>query len=188
MKAVQITEFGGPEVLTLADVPAPEPAEGEVLIRVTRAGMNFADTHQRHNEYVARATLPMIPGAEVAGIREDTSERVVAICGTGGYAEYVAVPESRCAPIPEGIDDDTAVALMIQGLTAWHLFRTIGHVARGESIVVIAAAGGVGSLCCQLGHPMGAGNVIAVASTEEKRQLCLDLAQDLAASSPPSPK
>jgi NADPH2:quinone reductase len=83
MRAIQAREFGGPDVLRLVDVPVPEPAEGEVLIRVTRAGVNFADTHQRRNEYLAKAELPLIPGAEVAGVREDTGERVVAMCGTG---------------------------------------------------------------------------------------------------------
>ena len=172
-------------MLQLAELPTPEPGPGEVLIRVTRAGVNFADTHQRHNQYVAKYDLPMIPGAEVAGVREDIGERVVAICGTGGYAEYVAVPEGRCALIPDGVDDGTAVALMIQGLTAWHLYRSVGHVAQGESVAIIAAAGGVGSLACQLGHPMGAGRVIAVASTEEKRRLAVELGADTAVAAEP---
>ena len=92
MRAIQVTEFGGPEVLRLVDVPAPEPGDGEVGIRVSRAGINYADTHQRRNEYLAAAQLPLIPGAEVAGVREDTGERVVAMCGTGGYAEYATAP------------------------------------------------------------------------------------------------
>ena len=185
MRAVQITEFGGPEVLELVDLAQPQPQAGEVLIRVTRAGVNFADTHQSRNEYVANPKLPFIPGAEVAGVREDTGQRVVAICTTGGYAEFVCVPEANCAPIPDGLDDDTALALMIQGLTAWHLYRTVGRVASGESVVVIAAAGGVGSLCCQLGHAMGAGRVIAVASSQAKRDLALELGADVAISSEP---
>src|SRR5204862_192559 len=76
MRAIQITEFGGPEVLQLVDLPVPEPVDGEVLIKVSRAGLNFADTHQRHDDYLAKASLPMVPGAEVAGVREDTGERV----------------------------------------------------------------------------------------------------------------
>lgn len=185
MRAVQISEFGGPEVLQLVNLPQPTPEPGEVLVRVTRAGLNFADTHQSRNEYVANPSLPFTPGAEVAGVREDTGERVVAICTTGGYAEFVCVPEANCAPIPDELNDDTALALMIQGLTAWHLYRTVGRVASGESVVVIAAAGGVGSLCCQLGHAMGAGRVIAVASTPEKRSLTLKLGADVAISSEP---
>ena len=171
MRAIQQEEFGGPEVLQLADVPRPAPQEGEVLVRVTRAGLNFADTHQRTNSYLARATLPLIPGAEVAGVREDTGERVVALCGTGGYAEYATAPESLTFPIPDDLDDGTALAILLQGLTAWHLYRTSARIQPGETVVVHAAAGGVGSLAVQLGHPLGAGRVIATASTEEKREL-----------------
>src|SRR5271165_6559813 len=119
MRAIQMTEFGGPEVLKLTDLEAPEPASDEVLIRVTRAGLNFADTHTRTNSYVRKATLPLIPGGEVAGIREDTGERVVALVGSGGYAEYATAPEALVFPIPDALDDGTALAIIIQGLTAW---------------------------------------------------------------------
>src|SRR3954454_6197766 len=171
MKAVQMTEFGGPEVLELVDLPTPEPAAGEVLIRVTKSGVNFADTHQRHNQYVAKAELPLVPGSEVAGVREDNGERVIALCGTGGYAEYAVAPADRVWPIPEGVDDDTAVALLLQGLTAWHLHRTAAQRRQGETVVVHSAAGGTGSLTLQLAKPMGAGRTIASASTEEKRAM-----------------
>ena len=180
MRAIQMTEFGGPEVLRLVDLPVPEPAEGEVLIKVSRAGMNFADTHQRTNSYIAKAELPLIPGAEVAGTREDTGERVVALCTYGGYAEYVTAPAELAFPIPEGVDDGTALALLLQGLTAWHLYRTCARIAPGESVVIHSAAGGVGSLAVQLAKPMGAGRVIATASTEEKRALALELGADVA--------
>src|SRR3954467_3942117 len=181
MRAIQIEEFGGPEVLRLVELPVPEPGPGEVLIRVSRAGMNFADTHQRHDQYVAAQELPMVPGAEVAGTREDTGERVVALTGHGGYAEYATAPEQHCWPIPEGVDDGTALALLLQGLTAWHLYRTAGRVARGESVVVHSAAGGVGSLAVQLAKPVAqAGRVIATASTEERRALALELGADTA--------
>src|SRR5919202_4960250 len=146
VRAIQIQEFGGPEVLRLVELPTPQPAEDEVLIRVSRAGLNFADTHQRTNSYLAAAELPLIPGGEVAGVREDTGERVVALCGNGGYAEYATARQALTFPIPEGVDDGTALALLIQGLTAWHLYRTSAKVAPGESVVVHAAAGGVGSL------------------------------------------
>ena len=175
-----MTEFGGPEVLELADLPTPEPGAEEVLIRVTRAGLNFADTHTRTNSYVQKATLPLVPGAEVAGVREDTGERVVALVSSGGYAEYAVAPERVTFPIPSELDDGTALALIIQGTTAWHLYRTSGRVAPGESVVIHAAAGGVGSLAVQLGHPLGAGRVIATASSEEKRALALELGADVA--------
>src|SRR3954452_8939237 len=181
MRAITIREWGGPEVLELSDdAPVPEPGEGRVLIRVTRAGINFADTHARENAYLARYELPLIPGAEVAGVLEDGGRRVVALVGTGGYAEYVAADESTTFPIEDGVSDATALALLLQGLTAWHLYRTSAKLARGESVVVHAAAGGVGSLAVQLGRHMGAGRVIATASSEDKRRLALELGADAA--------
>src|ERR1700733_11079772 len=141
MRAIQMTEFGGPEVLRLAELPTPQPGADETLIKVTRAGLNFADTHTRTNSYVQKATLPLVPGGEVAGVREDTGERVVALVGSGGYAEYAIAPEDRVFPIPDGVDDGTALALIIQGPTAWHMYRTSARVAAGGSVVVHGAAG-----------------------------------------------
>jgi NADPH2:quinone reductase len=180
MRAIQMTEFGGPEVLKLTELPMPEPGLGETLIKVSRAGLNFADTHTRTNSYVRKATLPLVPGGEVAGVREDTGERVVALVGVGGYAEYAIAPAEHVFPIPEGIDDGTALALVVQGTTAWHLYKTAGRVEQGESVVVHAAAGGVGSLAVQLGHALGAGRVIATASNEQKRALAIELGADVA--------
>lgn len=180
-----MTEFGGPEVLELVELPTPEPGPGDVLIKVSRAGLNFADTHTRTNSYVQKATLPLIPGGEVAGVREDTGERVVALVGNGGYAEWATAPERLVFPIPDELDDGTALALIIQGLTAWHLYRTSGRVAEGESVVVHSAAGGVGSLAVQLGHPLGAGRVIGTASSAEKRELALELGADVAIDAAP---
>jgi NADPH2:quinone reductase len=165
-------------VLELVDLPIPDPAAGEVLLKVTAAGVNFADTHQRGDQYVAKQTLPMVPGAEVVGVRTDTGERVVAIVGHGGYAEYAVAPAARCFPVPEGVDDATALALLMQGLTAWHLYRTAGRVAPGETVVVHSAAGGVGSLAVQLGKSLGAGRVIGTATSATKRELALELGAD----------
>jgi len=180
MRAIQMSEYGGPEVLRLVELPVPEPADGEVLVRVTRAGLNFADTHRRTNTYLAKDDLPLVPGSEVAGVREDTGERVVALTGSGGYAEYAVAPGALTFPIPDAVDDETALALVLQGLTAWHLYRTCARVQPGESVVVHSAAGGVGSLAVQLGKPMGAGRVIATASTADKRDLALELGADAA--------
>ena len=180
MRAIRMEEFGGPEVLELVEVDQPEPGDGEVLIRVSRAGLNYADTHQRTNSYLAPATLPLVPGAEVAGVREDTGQRVVALVGNGGYAQYATAPATLTFPIPDGVDDATALAVLLQGLTAWHLYRTSAQIRPGESVVVHAAAGGVGSLAVQLAKPMGAGRVIAAASSEEKRALALELGADVA--------
>ena len=187
MRAVQQREFGGPEVLELVELPAPVAGPGEVLIEVARAGVNFADTHQRRNEYLAAAELPLVPGSEVAGVRTDTGERVVALTGgRGGYAELALAPAAHTFPVPDGVDDGTALALLLQGLTAWHLLRTSGRVAAGESVVVHAAAGGTGSLAVQLAAPLtGAGRVIATASTPEKRALARELGADAAIDSTP---
>ena len=179
MRAVQIEEFGGPEVLQVTDVPKPEPEDGQVLIEVSHAGMNFADTHQRENTYLARYEVPMVLGGEVAGTTPDGT-RVVALVPSGGYAEYAVAHESTVFPIPDGVEDGAALAMLIQGLTAWHLYRTSAKLAEGESVVVVSGAGGVGNLAVQLGKPFGAGRVIATASTEEKRALTLELGADAA--------
>jgi len=185
MRAIQMSEYGGPEVLQLVDLPVPEPGPGEVLVRVARAGLNFADTHRRTNSYLSKDELPLVPGSEVAGVREDTGQRVVALLGAGGYAEYAVAPGALTFPIPEGISDETALALVLQGLTAWHLYRTCARIAPGESVVVHSAAGGVGSLAVQLGKPMSAGRVIATASTADKRDLALELGADAAVDGAP---
>lgn len=177
-----MTEFGGPDVLKLVELPKPALEPGEVLIRVTRAGLNFADTHTRTNSYVRKATLPLVPGGEVAGIREDTGERVIALTGNGGYAEYAKAPAELVYAIPDELDDASALAILIQGLTAWHLYRTAARVGEGggESVVVHSAAGGVGSLAVQLGHALGAARVIATASSDDRRALALELGADVA--------
>ena len=187
MRAIRIDEWGGPEVMQLADLPTPDPAEGEVLIRVSRAGINWADTHQRQNDYIARYELPLVPGGEVVGTVERgagqirAGQRVVAMTGTGAYAEYATAAAETTFPLPDGVDDGQALALLIQGLTAWHLYRTCGRVAPGESVVVISGAGGVGSLAVQLGRSMAhAGRIVATASSEEKRALTLELGADAA--------
>jgi len=186
MRAVQIEEFGGPEVLRLVELPVPEPGDGELLVRVARAGLNFGDTHQRRNEYVAKHSLPVVLGGEVAGTVERAAgdfaegDRVIALLRVGGYAEYAVAPVERAFRIPDGVSDDDALALLIQGLTAWHLLRTSARLAAGESVVVHSAAGGVGSLVTQLAKAMGAGRLIATAGSSERRAEALELGADLA--------
>jgi len=179
MRAILITEFGGPEVLTAADVPAPEPGSGQHLIQVARAGVNYGDTHQAEDSYLAKATLPLVPGAEVAG-RLAGGRRVVALLEHGGYAERAVADPRLTFDVPDSVDDGAALALVLQGTTAWHLLRTSARLAAGESVVVHAAAGGVGSLAVQLARRFGAGRVIATASTADKRRLALDLGADVA--------
>jgi NADPH2:quinone reductase len=141
--------------------------------------MNFADTHQRENSYLARYEVPLVLGGEVAGRTED-GRRVIAFVPSGGYAEYAVAHKSAVFPIPDGVSEGAALALLVQGLTAWHLYRTSAKLAQGESVVVISGAGGVGSLAVQLAKPFGAGRVIATASTEEKRELARSLGADAA--------
>jgi NADPH2:quinone reductase len=177
MRAVQITEFGGPEVLKLVDLPDPVAGGGQVVVDVTSAGINYADTHQVENSYLAPASLPMIPGSEVVGRLEDGT-RVAAFTMSGGYCEKALVHPHMAFPLPDAVTDGQALSLMVQGLTAWHLLRSSTHLQPGESVVVHAAAGGVGTLAVQLAKRWGAGNVIAVASTEDKLQLAKDLGAD----------
>lgn len=173
MRAIQITEFGGPEVLIAADLPEPEIGPGFQRLQVSRAGVNYADTHASENSYLSPQTLPMIPGAEAVGIRAD-GKRVVSLL-TGGYAEVAAVHDGLSFEVPDEVSDGAALALILQGTTAWHLLRTSAHLARGESVVVHAGAGGVGTLAIQLAKLWGAGRVIATASSESKRELATSL-------------
>jgi NADPH2:quinone reductase len=181
VKAIQIEEFGGPEVLQYRDAPDPEPGEGEVLVEVARSGVNFADTHATRNDYLAEQQLPLIPGAEVSG-RTPDGRRVAALLGSGGYAEKVAVPEQMLVPIPDGVDDDRAAALLLQGITAMALVRRCARIEPGETLLVEAAAGGTGSLAVQLGKMAGA-RVIGLASSEEKRAVVERLGADAAVDS-----
>ena len=186
MKAILAEEFGGPEVLRYAEVERPSPGEGEVLIEVEAAGVNYADTMRRRNRYLTRQPLPFTPGSEVAGVVagvgdgvEDVSEgdRVVTLLGTGGYAEYAVAPAAGLIPLPENLGFDEAAAVPLQGLTAYHIIKTSGALKEGESVLVHAAAGGVGTLAVQVAKLLGAGTVIATASSPEK----LDLARSLGA-------
>jgi NADPH2:quinone reductase len=182
VRAIQITEFGGPEVLTLAELPDPRAGDGQVLIEVDTAGVNYADTHQAENTYLAPTQLPYVPGAEVVG-RDAQGRRVVALLNGGGYAERAVAWPQQTFAVPDDVDDGQALALVLQGTTAWHLLRTSARLAWGESVVVHAAAGGVGTLAVQLAKAWGAARVIATASSEEKRALALELGADVAVDS-----
>jgi NADPH2:quinone reductase len=178
MRAIQINRFGGPEVLEPTEVPDPAAADGFELIEVTAAGVNFADTHQTDNSYLSSTSLPVIPGSEVAGRTAD-GRRVAALVGAGGYAEKALAPTGLMFDLPDGVSDGAAVALLVQGLTAWHLLRTCARIEPGESVVVHAAAGGVGTLAVQLAKAWGAGRVIGTASSPDKRELAESLGADV---------
>jgi len=176
MKAIRIEEFGGPEVLQYTEVPDPSPKLAEVVVNIKRIGVNFADTHASRNDYLAEQTLPLIPGAEAAGQLND-GRRVVALLGSGGYAEKVAVPQAQLIELPEGVDYDQAAGGLLQGLTAMALVHRCARIEPGETIVVEAAAGGTGGLSVQVAKRAGA-RVIGLASSEEKRELVKGLGAD----------
>src|SRR4051812_8873869 len=149
MRAIQVSRFGGPEVLEVVDLPVPEPDSPRLLLDVEAAGINYADTHQVADDYLAPQTLPFVPGAEVVG-RDADGRRVVALVTNGGYAEQVLAHPATTFALPDQIDDTTALAFILQGTTAWHLLQTSAHFVPGESVLVHGAAGGVGSLAVQL--------------------------------------
>lgn len=177
MKTIGFEQFGGPEVLAVKQVERPQPKEQEVIVEVKAIGVNYADTARREGKYVVPTNLPYIPGSEVAGVVAETGsavtsvqkgDHVVALIESGGYAEAVAIDERLLIPVPDGVSFEQAVALPLQGLSAYHILKTMGRLAPGESVLIHAAAGGVGAIAVQLAKLFGAGQIIATASTEEK--------------------
>lgn len=183
MKALEIQDFGGPEVMQVVNIPKPDVPRGGVLVRVEAAGLNYSDLMIRHNQYIDKVKLPYLMGRDFAGVIEAVGEdvkgfavgqRVVGSCQGGAMAEYVAVPTAGLFQCPEGITPEQAVAMLIQGITAVHCLDDAGHVQEGETVVIHAAAGGVGTLAVQLAVIRGA-NVIGTASTDEKCELIAEL-------------
>ena len=185
MKAIRINETGEPEVMHLEEIEKPTPHAGEVLIKVAAAGINYADLAQRQGAYLTRTRTPMTMGFEVAGVVEALGPDVqfpatgtrVAAFGNGGYAEYTTASATSVIPIPDTLDFAHAAAFPVQGITAYQLLHESGRLQHGESVLVHAAAGGVGTLAVQLAKLMGAGTVIGTASNQQK----LDLARKLGA-------
>ena len=177
MKAMQITKFGGPEVMEYLDLPEPQIKAGEELITVTAIGINYADTHQTENSYLSKQELPLIPGIEVVGTTTD-GHRVLAPAGSGGYAQMAAVNQRAMIEIPAGVSDQQALCMLVQGSTAWHILKTVGHLNPGETVVIHAAAGGVGTIAIQLAKMWGA-KVIASTSSPEKAELAKKLGADV---------
>lgn len=178
MKAIQITAFGGPESMHLVDLPDPVAKEGAEVIDVTAIGINYADTHQTENSYLSPQKLPLTPGIEVVG-RTSTGRRVLTPVASGGYAQKALAYSAAMIDIPDGVSDEQALCMLVQGSTAWHILKSVGHVKAGESVVIHAAAGGVGTIAIQLAKIWGA-KVIAVASTQSKRELARSLGADVA--------
>src|SRR6266511_2314804 len=185
MRAIQISRLGGPEVLTPVELPEPTPKPHQLLVNVAAAGINYADTHIAEGSYLSKPELPLVPGSEVIG-RTPDGRRVMALTdGSGGYAEKAAVVGQLAVEVPETVSDGEALAVLAQGLSAWHLLRTCARLAPGETVVINAAAGGVGSLAVQLAKIFGAGRVIATASTVDKQKLAVDLGADAAVDGSP---
>lgn len=188
MKAVRINETGGPEVMHIEEIETPTPKTGEILIKVAAAGINYADLAQRQGAYLTRTITPTTPGFEFAGTVEAlgpgvtspaVGTRVVAF-GEGGYAEYALAQPSTIIPIPDMLDFTHAAAFPVQGITAYQLLRESAHIQAGESVLVHAAAGGVGTLAIQLAKLLGAGTVIGTASNAQKLELIRRLGADAA--------
>lgn len=177
MKAIQITEFGGPEVMQYVELPTPTPSPSQTLITISAIGINYADTHQTENSYLSPQRLPMIPGMEVVGTTP-AGQRVLAACN-GGYAQYGVAETNSLIPIPDSVGDGQALAMMVQGSTAYHLLKTQGHLKPGESVVIHAAAGGVGVIAIQLAKMWGAHVIAVVSQTPEKVELVKSLGADV---------
>lgn len=175
MKAIQISEYGGPDVMKYVELPNPVPGENEVLLDVTAIGINYADTHQTENSYLSPQKLPMIPGLEITGIFD--GKRYLASVNSGGYAEKATAFKTMLVPIPDSVTDEQALCMLVQGTTAWHILKTMSHLSSGETVVIHAAAGGVGTLAIQLAKMWGA-KVIAVTSSAEKAVLAQSLGAD----------
>lgn len=176
MKAIQISQFGGPEVMQLIDLADPTPGVDEVVLDITAIGINYADTHQTENSYLSPQTLPLVPGIEVVGTHN--GKRYLASVSSGGYAEKAIAHKSTIFEIPDGVTDEQALCVLVQGTTAWHLLKTMGHLQPGESVAIHAAAGGVGTIAIQLAKLWGA-KVIAVTSSDSKAELATSLGADV---------
>lgn len=184
MKAIQVKQPGGPEAIELVELPLPQPKANEAVVKLAASGVNFIDVYFREGRY--KAPLPFVLGQEGAGVVTAVGPEVksvkagdrVAWTGLlGSYAEYATVPADRLVPIPDGVSDRQAAAVMLQGMTAHYLSHDTYPLKRGETALVHAAAGGVGLLLVQMAHNIGA-RVIATVSTDEKARLAREAGAD----------
>lgn len=183
MKAVQIDRFGGPDVMEIVDVPMPEPGEGQVRIKVEAAGLNYADIMIRQGTYIDEIPLPYRLGREFCGVIDKVGpgtnglvkgQRVVGSVHGGAMAEYVVTQPLGLVPCPDGLSPEQGAGMLIQGITAMHCIDDVGRVQPGETVLVHAAAGGVGTLAVQIANARGA-SVIGTASSEQKCKLIIKL-------------
>jgi putative PIG3 family NAD(P)H quinone oxidoreductase len=188
MRAVTTTEPGGPEVLTLTELPDPEPGPGEVVLDVAATAVNRADLLQRQGHYPPPPGASDVIGLEcsgtVAALGDDVDgwqvgDEVCALLAGGGYAEKVAVPTGQVMPLPDGVDVVTAAALPEVACTVWSNVFMVAHLQPGETLLVHGGAGGIGTFAIQLAHALGA-TVVTTAGSEEKLEVCRSLGADLA--------
>jgi NADPH2:quinone reductase len=184
MQAIRIPQHGGPEALTLEDVPMPEPGPGQIRLKVEATGVNFIEIYQRKGQY--KMALPITPGAEAAGIVDAIGpdvagvrlgERVASVDVAGSYAEYALVRAERVVRIPTGLGTDVAAAVMLQGMTAHYLALSTFPLQAGQTALVQAAAGGVGQLLVQIAKRRGA-RVIGTAGSAQKARLAREAGAD----------
>lgn len=186
MRAIVCETFDSPEKLTVSDVPVPEVGETDVLIDIKATGLGYVDALTVAGLYQIKPKLPFTPGNEIAGIIATvgskvkhlrTGQRVLAMPSQGGLAENIAIDESRCLPIPEVLSYEAAASFLVNYCTAYHGLTYCGNLQKGENILILGAAGGVGVAAIDVAKAIGA-NVIAAASTEDKRKACLDVGAD----------
>ena len=184
MKAIQVSQVGGPEALSLVDLSVPSPKPNEAVVQIKASGVNFIDVYFREGRYPT--SLPFVNGQEAAGVVTEvgsdvklvkTGDRVAYTSALGSYAEYAAVPETRLVKIPDELDFEQAAAAMLQGMTAHYLCHSTYKLQSGETALVHAAAGGVGLLLVQMAKKIGA-RVIGTAGTQEKAQLAREAGAD----------
>lgn len=189
MRQIIVNEFGGPEKLVLQDVPMPSAGDGQIVIKVEASGVNFSDSMQRRDKYVFPVSLPYLPGFEVAGVVTElgkgvenvsVGDRVVALLPDGGgYAQYAVTASYLAAVLPPNISCQESLALQVQGLTAYLMLKDGAKLQAGQSIIIHAAAGGVGTLLVQIAKEMGASKVIATASNVQKLEVTKSLGADV---------
>jgi NADPH2:quinone reductase len=188
MKQIIVNEFGGPEKLILHDAEVPSAGDGQIVIKVEASGVNFSDAMQRRNQYVFPVSLPYLPGFEVAGIVTEIGKGVENISvgdwvvamlpGGGGYAQYAVTASYLAAVLPPTISAQESLALQVQGLTAYLMLKDGAKLQAGQTVLIHAAAGGVGTLQVQIAKQMGASKIIATASTAEKLAIAKSLGAD----------
>ncbi|MET3288838.1 UNVERIFIED_CONTAM: NADPH2:quinone reductase [Brevibacillus sp. OAP136] len=187
MKAVVVTDFGGPEVMKVMAVDLPVVAPNQVLIRVAATSVNFADIKSRYGNYHGATKPPFIPGLDAAGVIEEVGcdvqhlqvgQRVIAFAKAGSYSEYIAADESLTFPLPDEVDFATAAACPIVSFTSYKLLADVGRLEAGETVLIHAAAGGVGTTAIQLAKLLGAGKVIGTVGSEQKIATALEAGAD----------